>query len=164
MLRKPRVIRDYRFEPDKALARRDAVVAAEEAIRGEHEVIEPYFPRRPIPAGDPLSPSGTKVGLSELADDVLATIQSVVWVTADSTAVNGQVVLVDTTTTAVTVTLPAATLNDLISVKWAKGPRANKVTLLAQVGEMIDGATTHIFSRLYTSLTLASDGADWYIL
>lgn len=78
-----RIIRDYRYEPEKALAHRKAVIAAEEGSRGrvfscmgtnKGAVIPPYYPREPIPAGDPASPSGTKVELSELADDVLALI------------------------------------------------------------------------------------------
>ena len=81
----PRVtIRDYRYEPDKAFAHRKAVIAAERlrlgtdlhnaCIVNSKQVIPPYFPREPIPAGDPMSPSGTKVELSELADDVLAAL------------------------------------------------------------------------------------------
>ena len=68
-----KVIRDYRFRPSEALELRDAVVEAEgEAQRhGPGNVIPPYYPRRPIPAGDPFSPSGTQVELSELADDVV---------------------------------------------------------------------------------------------
>jgi len=75
-----RILRDYRYEPEKALANRKAVIAAEEAKKGRcigtnlGVVIPPYYPREPIDAGDPFSPSGTKVELSELADDVIAAI------------------------------------------------------------------------------------------
>jgi len=74
------VIRDYRYEPEKALANRNSVIAAEKAAKGQcigtnaGVVIPPYYPREPIPAGDPLSPSGTQVELSELADDVIDAI------------------------------------------------------------------------------------------
>jgi hypothetical protein len=76
-----RVIRDYRHEPDKALERRKEVIKAERDVppcpgTNKGVVIPPYYPREPIPAGDPLSPSGTKVELSELADDVLALLVS----------------------------------------------------------------------------------------
>ena len=75
-----KVIRDYRFEPEKALANRNAVIAAQKADKGRcigtnaGVVIEPYYPREPIPAGDPMSPGGTKITCEELADDVLAKI------------------------------------------------------------------------------------------
>jgi hypothetical protein len=80
-----RVIRDYRFEPDKALAARKLVIAEQQKrygddpkliIDGGKRVIPPYYPREPINAGDEMSPSGTKVELSELADDVLAALGS----------------------------------------------------------------------------------------
>jgi len=73
-----RVIRDERFDPRASLIRRDALVASKRIETAEKEgvsrVVTDYFPRRPIPAGDPSSPSGTKVELSELADDVLAAL------------------------------------------------------------------------------------------
>jgi len=75
-----RTIRDERANPRASLVFRDAFVAAERARTSEKEgiprVVTDYFPRRPIPAGDPASPSGTKVELSELADDVLAAIST----------------------------------------------------------------------------------------
>lgn len=80
-----KIIRDYRFEPDKALEVRKAVIASQQRrlgddpriiVDGGRRVIPPYYPREPINAGDEMSPSGTKVELSELADDVLAAIGS----------------------------------------------------------------------------------------
>jgi len=71
-----KLIRDYRYRPADALELRDGVVAGEGETQahGAGNVIPPYFPRRPIPAGDPLSPGGTLVTLEELADDVLNAI------------------------------------------------------------------------------------------
>jgi len=75
-----RIIRDYRFEPEKALANRNAVIAAEQAKKGRcigtnlGEVIPPYYPREPIDAGDPFSPSGTQVAFEELDDSLQALI------------------------------------------------------------------------------------------
>jgi len=75
-----RVINDERLNPSASLIHRDAVVLAERRraiwCREHPRVVTDYFPRRPLPAGDPASPSGTKVELSELADDVLAAIGS----------------------------------------------------------------------------------------
>jgi len=77
-----RVIRDYRHEPEKALTNRNEIIATETgkgrvfSCMGTNKgvVIPPYYPRLPIPAGDPLSPGGTQVTLEELADDVLNAI------------------------------------------------------------------------------------------
>lgn len=77
MARTPnRTIRDYRFEAEKALVTRDALVAAEEAARGDRRVIPPYYPRRPIDAGDAMSTSGARVAFEELDADLQALLLS----------------------------------------------------------------------------------------
>jgi hypothetical protein len=79
MAKPNRTFRDYRAEPEKALALRNAVIAVERArgpVIGTNlgKVIPPYYPRQPIDAGDAFSPSGALVELSELADDVVSAI------------------------------------------------------------------------------------------
>lgn len=59
-----RVIRDYRFAPEEALDNRKTVIDAVADAKGP--VIGPYYPREPIPAGDPLSSSGAKIAFDEL--------------------------------------------------------------------------------------------------
>lgn len=63
--------------------RRKAIIAEQQKrygdnpriiVDGGRRVIPPYYPREPINAGDEMSPSGVKVELSELADDVIAAI------------------------------------------------------------------------------------------
>ena len=75
-----RVINDERLNPSVSLVHRDAVVLSERErpiwCRERPRVVTDYYPRRPLPAGDPASPSGEKVELSELADDVIAAIGS----------------------------------------------------------------------------------------
>jgi hypothetical protein len=79
-----RVIRDERFDPRRSLVTREALVAQKRVDTSgpdctrdpDGRVVTDYFPRKPQPAGDPSSPSGVKVELSELADDVLAAISS----------------------------------------------------------------------------------------
>lgn len=76
------------------------------------------------------------------------------------------VVLVDTTSNAVTVTLPAASSNagKFFHVKWKAGPRSNKVTIDTQGSETIDGHSSVIPNTRYTSLQLISDGTNWFII
>jgi hypothetical protein len=76
-----RIIRDSQENPNPEvqLARRRALIAADQTRFGKigavnARVLPPYFPREPMMAGDPASPGGTKVTLSELADDVLAAL------------------------------------------------------------------------------------------
>lgn len=77
--REPRVIGDYRRNARARLVNREEVVAEEEAryaraagdpelpkVVAERKVLEPYFPREPIPAGDPMSPGGALVTYDEL--------------------------------------------------------------------------------------------------
>lgn len=75
----PRRIGDERKTPRESyLAAGDAVQAErsrlDRAGAQRQRVLKPYAPRLPINAGDPASSAGTKVDLSELADDVTAAI------------------------------------------------------------------------------------------
>lgn len=73
-----RVIRGDRATPEQSLIRRDALVAAERARtaipEGIPRVVTDYFPRRPLPAGDPASPSGEYVAEEELDVDLRAKV------------------------------------------------------------------------------------------
>lgn len=74
-----RIIRDYRYEPEKALTNREAIIAA---ARGRGRVIgtnlgvviQPYYPRDPIESGDPFSPAGTQIAFDELDDALQALV------------------------------------------------------------------------------------------
>lgn len=78
-----KVIRDYRYEPEAALAKRKAVIAQQQKrygddprviVDGGRRVLPPYYPREPIDAGDAFSESGQKVAFSELDDELQALI------------------------------------------------------------------------------------------
>jgi hypothetical protein len=79
----PFIIRDSQENPNPRLQyekRLRAIFAAKQQYRElfgprNGRVLVPYFPRCPIPAGDPISPDGTKISVSELGDDTLAFIQ-----------------------------------------------------------------------------------------
>lgn len=73
--------------------------------------------------------------------------------------------LVDATTGAVTVNLPAAASAEgaLIVVKKTDAS-ANAVTIDANASETIDGAATQALAAQYDALTVACDGAGWWIV
>jgi len=57
--------------PEEALQNtQEAIASAEARYGGPRKVIPPYYPRRPIPAGDPMSKSGAYVAEEELDDDL----------------------------------------------------------------------------------------------
>lgn len=74
-------------------------------------------------------------------------------------------VLVDTTSGAVTVTLPAAAVSTgkRFTVKKTNAG-ANNVTLDGDGSETIDGAATLAWNTQYAAYTVQSDGSVWWIV
>lgn len=74
-------------------------------------------------------------------------------------------VLVDATAAAVTVDLPPAASKEGYQIVVKKiDASANVVTVDASASETIDGATTKDLSSQYESVTVASDGTEWWIV
>jgi hypothetical protein len=67
--------------------------------------------------------------------------------------------------TPITITLPTAVgrLGRIFTVKKLNSPVADTVTV-ASAGGTIDGVATRVLRIQYTSLTMQSDGADWWII
>jgi hypothetical protein len=63
----------------------------------------------------------------------------------------------------ITVTLPAVASGKVITIK-KKDSAAGVVTIQRGGSATIDGATTKALYHQYESMTLASDGTDWYII
>lgn len=74
------------------------------------------------------------------------------------------VVLVDATTGAVTVTLPATQDMEGRTVTVKKLDAVNNVTVDGAGAETIDGAATVVLATQYDVCVLLSDGAAWHIL
>lgn len=93
-------------------------------------------------------------------------VAGAVHVTAAYTAGGNVVITVDTTAGAVPITLPngADFVNKVFHVKWVGGDRKNKVQLIAQTGELIDDANTHILGDVYDSLNILGHATGWWIL
>jgi hypothetical protein len=84
--------------------------------------------------------------------------------TANFNAATGKVYLVNPAGATLNVQLPAPALNTYIVVKDISGDVANKVTTLVRnATENIDGAAANlVITSNYQSITLVSDGTDWF--
>jgi len=87
--------------------------------------------------------------------------------TADYTASNGDVVLVNLVGTAsditnVTITLPAASSDVQVVIKIASAANGKTVTVDGNGAERIDAQSTKIMDSDYESMHLISDGSNWW--
>jgi len=84
---------------------------------------------------------------------------------SDTLDAGNYVVLVNATSGAVTVTLPAVAANTgrIYYIKKIDSS-ANAVTIDGNASETIDDSTTRILSSQYDSVTIACDGTEWWIL
>jgi len=82
-----------------------------------------------------------------------------------SVAADDYLIVADATAGAVVVSLPAAATNDgrLVIVKKTD-ISVNTVTLDGNSAETIDGAATQVLALQYDSITVACDGAGWWIV
>lgn len=87
---------------------------------------------------------------------------SVVTKTAAYTANYGDTVLANATTSAFAVTLPAASLNTMVMVKKVD-LTSNVVTVTAIGTSKIDGNATFTLTNPYDSVSLVSDGTNWWL-
>lgn len=74
-------------------------------------------------------------------------------------------VLVDATTAAVTVTLPAAVIGRIYTIKkTGAGGIDKEVTINTSGGAQIEGGANYVIYNDWTFVTLQSDGTNWYII
>jgi len=107
------------------------------------------------------------LGQVDIKDPVLRSLSTSVTVTAATVTLGvqqGGVVLVDTTSNAVSVVLPAASdaIDYQFIVKRISGG-ANALTITATSGN-IDGGASASIAIQYVSLTFRSDGTDYWIV
>jgi len=70
-------------------------------------------------------------------------------------------------TGAVTITIPTALMAEkkTFTIKDAGGNAGtNNITIITQGVETIDGSATYVINSDYDSITLYSDGNNWYII
>ena len=83
-------------------------------------------------------------------------------VSANYTAADGEIVLVDASGGAVTITLPSPSSGARVRVKKTDAS-ANTVTVSPSATETIDGASSHSISKQYETYEYVSDGTNWFI-
>ncbi|QQS20301.1 hypothetical protein IPL85_02535 [Candidatus Saccharibacteria bacterium] len=84
-------------------------------------------------------------------------------VSANSTASNGDYVLVDTSTVGVTITLPVAVSGGVVRVKRMTAG-SNSVQMVPQAPALIDGSGvgSDVLGNQWDSMEYVSDGTNWY--
>lgn len=94
-----------------------------------------------------------------------ASLNVVSKVFADSpyTTADGEAILYDASGGNSTVNLPAASANAQITIKKTDAT-ANTVTIDGNGAETIDGGLTAVLTTQYESITLISDGSNWFII
>ena len=108
-------------------------------------------------------PQTTVTAVEDLAET--SEIRGVKSITATATVGSGGVFLVDATGGAVTLTLPlaAAIIGRVISVKKIDAS-GNAVTVDGSGSETIDGASTAVLTSQYDSVTVMTDGSEWFTI
>ena len=94
--------------------------------------------------------------------DIYGILNNVVKVTSNYTANYGDIVLVDASGGAVTITLPSPKAGAFINVKKIDSS-SNAVTIDGG-GANIDGQASIQITTQYESYTLVSDGSNWWII
>ncbi len=88
---------------------------------------------------------------------------NVVTKTSNYTASNGDCILADASSGAITITLPSPSNNAIVNVKKIDSS-TNAVTVEPNGSETIDGSSSKTIDTQYESYTFISDGTNWYII
>jgi len=116
----------------------------------------------PVPEGEYKLPSETNLkGLIVVGEDLRYTLEEVA--TATTLTADHFLVVVDTSSTNITITLPASALHKH-RVYTIKNIGTGKVTIDANGSETIDGETTIELTLQYSYVTIVCDGDEWFII
>ena len=115
-----------------------------------------------------LAATELNAALAELQSDIdtRAVISDVFSITSSSgtfTAVANETHLVDTSGGVSTITLPAASADRFVRIKDKGNAQSNNITINPASGT-IDGAVAILIDSNFASVTLVSDGTNWFIL
>ncbi|MHA2264839.1 MAG: hypothetical protein ACXAEN_20800, partial [Candidatus Thorarchaeota archaeon] len=100
-----------------------------------------------------------------VSDTQKINVVSKVFADSPYTAAANDVVLYDATGGASTVNLPAAASNTNAQITVKKvDASVNSVTIDGNLAETIDGALTQVLNAQYESITVVSDGSNWFII
>lgn len=91
---------------------------------------------------------------------------SVQSISSNTSSVSGTTYLCDTSGGAFTVTLPTPVLNAFVTIKDKTGTfQTNNLTIAPNGGEKIEGlSASKVFQTNWGSITLFSDGTDWWAI
>lgn len=148
-----------------------------ERLPSDKDRFETFNPASPIPSTEPAAvlatvyvPSGSStIAAGDVRDRRVGAegagggSYTVVSKTANYTATAGEIVLVDASGGAVTVTLPGPNPDDLVTVKKTDGS-ANAVTVATPGAETIDGQSSLSISAQYESNEITSDGSNYFVV
>lgn len=107
------------------------------------------------------------IWLRRTGDRLTGAIEVPVITTTDSayTVGNERITLCDATSNAITVSLStAATRKGRMHTIKKIDSSVNAITIDPHSSETIDGASTHTLSSQYDTVTLVSDGTEWFII
>jgi hypothetical protein len=76
---------------------------------------------------------------------------------------NDEVILANAGSTPITITLPTAVSNTNLYVIKKIDSSGNNVTVATTSSQTIDGGTTAVIKVQYASISVVSDGSNWYI-
>ena len=112
--------------------------------------------------GDTLRSAGTKMNSNFEQIFALYTVTNLI---TNATATNDDgIFVVDTTSNSITIVLPTAVANQGKTFIVKKTAAANTVTLDANAAETIDGDATKVLSAQWESVTIVSNGINWFII
>jgi hypothetical protein len=109
--------------------------------------------------------SGSTVSYSKLIPQIVSLSPTISTITSATATVSSKVSFFDTTSNSIVATLPTAVgQEDSIIIKLKTVTSGNTLTLKGSGTETIDGQTSMVINTVNTSLTLYSDGSNWYII
>ena len=83
--------------------------------------------------------------------------------TVDTTTTD-YIIYTDSTSNAITVTLPTPTNGRILVIEDSTGQAAtNNITILPHASEKINGASSFVINQNYGSVRLTSDGTNWFV-
>ena len=113
-----------------------------------------------------ITPANHRTFLGNFIDSAFPNRRTVDTITSDTT-IDGDydVVLCDGSSGAITVTLPAvASSTNYQYTIFAVDVAGGNITVQANASENINGANTQTLDANYESITIVSDGSEWYII
>ena len=115
--------------------------------------------------------NNTRVGIGNSAPgstlDIIGSVSMKITTITTSTTLSDAyyTVLCDATSGAIIVTLPSAAgiLGRIYNIKKIDSS-TNTITITTTNSQTIDGSTTRLINIRYETITIQSDGANWYII